>query len=125
MAIDSVMLLVVPMVILDSSFGSLIVGIFGLEDGEKIVGSTNKVDSARSFRNLLLSFIAFLFLVDTMLFQEELVLQTQICVISDLDPCTIAMSVDTNEQHPILSGTPLARVVSCLGCVRDPKVLEV
>src|SRR4051794_30977880 len=84
MTINTVILLVVPMVILDSALSGLIIGILGFQDRQEIVGSTNEMNGPRSFGNLFFSFVTFFLFIDAMLFQEKLLFEAEIHIISDL-----------------------------------------
>ena len=80
---------------------------------------------AGRLRVLLVSALAFCFLIDSVLFQEKFVNQAKVRIITNLLPGAVAVSRNTHAEHAVFSGTPRARVAGSLCCLWNPERLEV
>src|SRR5271154_6210576 len=119
------MFLVVTMVILNSSLCSRIICMLALQDGEKVISSSDKVYGSWGFGVLALLSFAFRSFVHSVFLEKELVVKTKLRIVPNFLPGTIAMTGNANTKHPVFSGTPFAGVASRFGCLRNTKAVLV
>src|ERR1700722_18339462 len=118
-------LFIVTVMILDCSLRGRVIDELALQDRKQIVGAANKMHGSRRLSILAFRFFSLRFLVHAVLLQEELVMKLQIRVISDLFPCAVTVTGNTNAEHAIFPCAPRTRIAGAFCSLRDTKALRI